>query len=69
MKNTKFVVQVNRGGTRAIEYVARIDRTPVHTTLKRNLAMLMGKLTAEDVVKSLENSRCTTELVPVQVSQ
>ena len=24
-----------------------------------------GKLTAEDVVKSLENSRCTTELVPV----
>ena len=69
MKNTKFVVQVNRGGTRAIEYVARIDRTPVHTTLKLNLAMLMGKLTAEDVVKSLENSRCTTELVPVQVRQ
>ena len=69
MKNTKFVVQVNRGGTRAIEYVARIDRTPVQTTLKRNLAMLMGKLTAEDVVKSLENSRCTTELVRVQVRQ
>jgi hypothetical protein len=69
MKNTKFVVQVNRGGTRAIEYVARTDRTPVQTTLKRNLAMLMGKLTAEDVVKSLENSRCTTELVPVQVRQ
>ena len=69
MENTKFVVQVNRGGTRAIEYVTRIDRSPVPTTLKRNLAMLMGKLTAEDVVKSLENSRCTTELVPVQVSQ
>jgi hypothetical protein len=69
MKNTKFVVQVNRGGTRAIEYVTRIDRTPVRTTVKRNLAMLMGKLTAEDVVKSLENSRCTTELVPVRVSQ
>ena len=69
MKNTKFVVQVNRGGTRAIEYVARIDRTPVQMTLKRNLAIVMGKLTAEDVVKSLENSRCTTELVPVQVRQ
>jgi hypothetical protein len=69
MKNTKFVVQVNRGGTRAIEYVTCIDRTPVRTTVKRNLAMLMGKLTAEDVVKSLENSRCTTELVPVRVSQ
>jgi hypothetical protein len=26
MKNTKFVVQVNRGGTRAIEYV-RTDRS------------------------------------------
>jgi hypothetical protein len=69
MKNTKFVVQVNRGGTRAVEYVTRIDRTPVQTTLKRNLAMVMGKLTAEDVIKSLGNSRCTTELVPVQVSQ
>jgi hypothetical protein len=69
MKNTKFVVQVNRGGTRAIEYVTRIDRTPVGTTFKRNLAMVMGKLTAEDVIKSLGNSRCTTELVPVQVSQ
>jgi hypothetical protein len=68
MKGTKFVVQVNRGGTRAIEYVTRIDRTPVQTTVKRNLAMVMGKLTAEDVIKSLGNSRCTTELVPVQVS-
>jgi hypothetical protein len=68
MKGTKFVVQVNRGGNRSIEYVTRIDRTPVQTTVKRNLAMVMGKLTAEDVIKSLGNSRCTTELVPVQVS-
>jgi hypothetical protein len=68
MKGTKFVVQVNRGKTRAIEYVTRIDRTPVQTTVKRNLAMLMGKLTAEDVIQSLTNSRWTTELVPVQVS-
>jgi len=69
MKNTKFVVKVNRGGTRAIEYVTRIDRSPVGTTLKRNLALLMGKWTAEDVIKSLGNSRCRTELVPVQVNE
>ena len=67
MKNTKFVVQVNRS-TRPAEYVERIDRSPIRTTINRNLALVMGKLTAQDVVKSLANSRCTTELVPVQVS-
>jgi hypothetical protein len=66
MKNTKFLVKVVRG-TRAAEYVQRIDRIPVQTTLKRNLALVMGKLTAEDVVNSLGNSRCVPELVPVQV--
>ena len=69
MKNTKFVVQVNRGGSRALEYVARIDRSPVGTTVKRNLALLMGKWTAEDVIKSLENSRCSTELVAIRISK
>jgi hypothetical protein len=67
MKNTKFVVKVVRG-TRAAEYVRRIDASPVQTTLKRNLALVMGKLTAEDVVNSLGTSRCIPELVPVQVS-
>jgi hypothetical protein len=66
MKNTKFMVKVVRG-TRAAEYVQRIDRSPVQTTLKRNLALVMGKLTAEDVVNSLGNSRCIPELIPVQV--
>jgi hypothetical protein len=66
MKNTKFLVKVVRG-TRAAQYVRWIDRTPVQTTLKRNLALVMGKLTAEDVVNSLGNSRCVPELVPVQV--
>jgi hypothetical protein len=28
----------------------------------------MGRFTAEDAIKSLENSRCTPELVSVQVS-
>ena len=46
MKNTKFLVKVVRG-TRAAEYVERIDRSPVQTTLKRNRALAMGKLTAE----------------------
>jgi hypothetical protein len=64
MTNTKFVVKVVRGA-RAAQYVQRIDRSPVQTTLKRNLALVMGKFTAEDVVKSLENSRCISELVPV----
>jgi hypothetical protein len=65
MKNTKFLVKLIRG-TRTAEYVQRIDQSAVQTTLKRNLALVMGRFTAEDVVKSLGNSRCTPELVPVQ---
>lgn len=68
MKNTKFLVKVIRG-TRAAKYVQRIDRSPVQTTLKRNLALAMGRLTAEDVVVSLGNSPCTLELMPVQVAE
>src|SRR6266699_3838980 len=62
-------VRVMSRGTRAAEYVQRIDRIPVATTLKRNQALVMGKLTAEDVVNSLGNSRCIPELVPVQVTE
>jgi hypothetical protein len=68
MINIKFVVKVNRGGTRALEYVRRIDRTPVQMTTNRKLALMMGRFTAEDAVKSIQNSRCIPELVPVQVS-
>jgi len=68
MNNTKFVVKVNRGGTRAPEYVQRIDRTPIRMTTQRMLALVMGRFTAEDTVKSIQNSRCSPELVPVQVS-
>ena len=67
MKNIKFVVKVNRGATRAPEYVQRVDSTPIHMTTSRKLALLMGKFTAEDAVKSLKNSRCIPELVFVQV--
>jgi hypothetical protein len=68
MTNTKFLVKVNRSGTRAPEYVQRIDRTPIQTTTNRKLALAMGRFTAEDAVKSIQNSRCTPELVSVQVS-
>ena len=67
MSNTKFVVKVNRGATRATEYVQRIDRTPIQMTLNRKLALVMGRFTAEDAVKSLQSSRRSPELEPVQV--
>jgi hypothetical protein len=66
--NIKFVVKVNRGGTRAPEYVQRVDPSPIHMTTNRNLALVMGRLTAEDAVKSLQNSRRIPELESVQVS-
>jgi hypothetical protein len=53
MKTIKLVVKVNRG-TRAPEYVQRVDPTPLHMTTNRKLALVMGKLTAEDAVKSLQ---------------
>ncbi len=67
MKNTKFVVKLNRGGTRAPEFVLRIDRTPIQMTTNRKLALVMGKFMAEDTIKSLQNSRRIPELIPVQV--
>jgi hypothetical protein len=66
--NIKFIVKVNRGSTRATDYVERIDSTPIRMTSNRKLALVMGRFTAEDAVKSLQNSRCNPELVSVQVS-
>jgi hypothetical protein len=66
MRNTKFVVKVNRG-SRVPEYVERIDRAPIQMTTNRKQALLMGKFTAEDAAKSIQNSRCVPELVAVQV--
>ena len=67
MQNIKFVVKVNHG-TRAPEYVQRVDPTPIHMTTNRKRALVMGKLTAEDAIKSLQNSHCIPELESVQVS-
>ena len=65
MKTTKFIVKVNRGGTRLPEYVQRIDRASLQTTTNRKLALLMGRFTAEDAVKLIHNSQCSPELVLV----
>jgi hypothetical protein len=68
MKNIKFVVKVTRGGARAPQYVQRVDKTPIHMTTDRKLALLMGRFTAEDAAKSLQTSQCNPELVPVSVN-
>jgi len=68
MANIKFVVRVNHGGTRAPAYVQQIDRSPLQMTTNRKLALVMGILTAEDAAQSVQNSRCTAELLPVEVS-
>jgi hypothetical protein len=68
MKNTKFVVKLNRGGTLVPKFVQRIDQTPIQTTTNRKLALVMGRFTAEDTIKSLQNSRLIPELISVQVS-
>jgi len=67
MTTSKFVVKVNRSGTRVPEYVRRIDRTPIQTAKNRKLALVMGRFTAEDVIDSLQHSRCRPELVSVEV--
>jgi hypothetical protein len=67
MKNIKFVVKVIRGGGRAAKYVENIDRTPIQKTSSRKRALAMGRFTAEDAVKSIQNSRCIPKLVPVEI--
>jgi hypothetical protein len=68
MTKIKFVVKVNRGGTRAPAYVHSLGRDPIKMTSNRKLALVMGRFTAEDAIKSMHNSRCTPELVMVTVN-
>ena len=68
MKKIKFVVKVNRSSFRVPEYVQRIDRTPVQMTTNRKRALVMGRLTAEEVVKSIQTLQCIPELASVEVS-
>lgn len=67
-KNIKFVVRVKRAGSRGPEYVKRIDRAPIEMTTNRTLALVMGRFTAEDAAKSIQNSQRSPELVPVPVN-
>jgi hypothetical protein len=67
MKNTKFLVKINRTGTRGPQYVQRMGKS-VATTSDRKLALVMGKFTAEDAVRFMQNARCTPELIPILVS-
>ena len=66
LKNIKFVVKVSRGSL-APAFVQRTNRTPVQMTTNRKLALVMGKLMAEDTIKSIQNSKCVPELVPVEM--
>jgi hypothetical protein len=67
MNHTKFVVKVDRGGSYATAYVQRIDPTPIQMTTNRKLALVMGRFTAEDAIKSIQNSKCRPELVSVRL--
>jgi hypothetical protein len=67
MTYTKFVVKVSRVGAPCAEYVHRIDRKPAQTTVERHLALLMGRVTAMDVLESFKKSRWTPEMVSVRV--
>jgi hypothetical protein len=67
LKTIKFVVKLKRGD-RAAEYVQRVDPAPIHMTTNPKLALLMGRLTAEDAIESLGNSRCNPELLSVPVA-
>jgi len=67
MKTTKFVVKVNRSGTRGPAYVQRVDPSPIHMTTNRKLALVMGKFMAEDAVQILQTLRRNPELAPVEV--
>ena len=68
MANIKFLVKVNRGGTRAPAYVHSLNQVPIQMTSNRKLALVMGRFAAEDAMKIIANSRCTPELVMVTVN-
>jgi hypothetical protein len=68
MKITKFVVKVNRGGTPHLNSCSGLIGLPSRRQPTVKLALVMGRFTPEDAVKSLNNSRRSPELESVQVS-
>lgn len=67
MNTFKFVVKVNRGGTRGTEYVHKMDCKPIQMTPNRKQALAMGKFAAEEVVKSIQGSRSNPTVMMVAV--
>ena len=66
MKNTKFIVKVNRMGARGPQYLVATGKS-VKTTSDRRLALAMGKYTAQDAIDCIQSARCTGELIPIQL--
>ncbi|HEY6181981.1 MAG TPA: hypothetical protein VIW67_07030 [Terriglobales bacterium] len=66
MTTFKFVVKVNRMGTRIPAYVHSMTGSSVQMTSNRKQALVMGKFAAEDAINSITNSRSTAELMMVR---
>jgi hypothetical protein len=66
VKNTKFIVKLNRVGARGPQYLLEMGKS-VKTTSERRLALAMGKYTAQDVIDSIQSARCTAELIPIKM--
>jgi vancomycin permeability regulator SanA len=68
MTTIKFVVKVNRTGTRVPAYVHSTTGNSIQMTPNRKLALVMGKFAAEDAINSIRNARSSPELVMVKVT-
>jgi hypothetical protein len=68
MTTIKFVVKVNRTGSRIPAYVLSMTGNLIQMTSNRKQALVMGKFTAEDAINSIRNSRSNPELVMVKVN-
>ena len=66
MKNTKFLVKLDRVGIRRPQYLLQMGKS-VKTTTERKLALVMGKYTAQDAIDTIQSARCTGELIPIKV--
>ncbi len=65
---TKFCCESKSCGTRIPTYVLRTNGGPIQMTSNRKLALVMGKLDAEDAIELLRRGGCDPEMVPVRVT-
>lgn len=68
MTTIKFVVKVNRSGTRIPAYVHSMAGNSVQMTSNRKQALIIGKFAAEDAINSIKNPRCVPELLMVKIN-